>query len=353
MTTTRPLAPGRRLASGLLPTSLLLASLCLASAARPASAQTNVGTTTGQFLLIEPSGRLAAMGNAGVTTADEVMAAYYNPGALGALDGSDAQFTHSSWLADIDYDHAAVAVNLGTRGTVMGAATVLRSGDMIVRTVEQPLGTGEQFQVTSTALALGYGRRITDRFSAGAHVALVNESIYRSSLSAVGLSLGVRYQITDGGPTLGASLANLGPRARYDGLDLSIRYDADPDEAGDNSGLPGRLTTDRYSLPTLFRVGVSWPVRVGADSRVLALVDAYQPSDNTESVSVGGEWLWRETLALRAGYQNLFQEDLEGGLTLGGGLAYRTGDLGIRFDYAWNSFGRLGDTQRFTLGLSF
>ena len=330
----------------------LLATAPLAGALAPA-AQSNVGTTTGQFLLIEPSSRLAAMGNAGVTTASEVTSAYFNPGALGALGGSDAQFTHSAWLADIQYDHAAVAVALGRFGTLMGAATVLRSGDIAVRTVEQPLGTGEQYQANSTALAVGYGRRITDRFAAGAQVALVTESIYRSSLSTAAVNLGVRYQLTDGGPILGASLSNLGPRSGYDGLDLSIRYDADPDQTGDNSGLPGRLTTDRYSLPTLFRVGLSWPVRIGADSRVTTMVDAFQPSDNTESLSVGGEWLWRDLLAVRAGYQNLFQDELEGGLTLGGGLSYQTPTMGFRVDYAWNDFGRIGNTQRFTLGVSF
>lgn len=322
-------------------------------AAVPAAAQSNVGTTTGQFLLIEPSGRLAAMGNAGVTTASEVTSAYYNPAALGALGRSDAQFTHAAWLADIAYDHAAVAIDLGRIGTLMAAATVLRSGDLDVRTVEQPLGTGEQFQATSTALAVGYGRRITDRFSAGAQVAFVSETIYRSSLSTVGLNLGVRYEISEGGPVLGASLANLSPRAAYDGLDLSIRYDADPNQSGGNSALPGRLTTDAYSLPTLFRVGVSWPVQIGRDSRVVAMAEAFQPSDNTESISLGGEWLWRETLALRAGYQNLFQNESEDGLTLGGGLATSLGGVGLRLDYAWNDFGRIGNAQRFTLGVSF
>ena len=334
------------------PHPLLLAALAVALAA-PALGQSNVGTTTGQFLLIEPSGRLAAMGNAGVTTASEVTSAFFNPGALGALPSSDAQFTHAEWLGGVAYDHAAVAVAVGGLGTVMGSMTALQSGDIAVRTVEQPLGTGEQFDVTSTALALGYGRRVTDRFSAGAQVALVTESVYRSSFSTVGLSLGVRYQLSDGGPVLGASLSNLGPRAGYDGVDLSIRYDADPDEAGDNSALPGRLTTGRYSLPTLFRVGLSYPVQVTADSRLMVMADAFQPSDNTESVSVGGEWEWRGLLALRAGYQNLFQEEAEGGLTLGGGLAYRTAGLGLRADYAWNGFGRLGDAQRFTLGVSF
>ena len=335
---------------------LLVGGLALVALAGPASgpahAQSNVGTTIGQFLLIEPSAQTAAMGNVGAAAAGEVLSAYYNPAALGALGRSDAQFTHARWLADVQFDHAAVAVDLGRYGTVMGAATVLQSGDIDVRTVEQPLGTGEQFDVQNLALALGYGRRITDRFTAGAQVALVNESIYRSSLTAFAVGFGVRYQI-GGGPVLGASLSNLGTRARYDGLDLSIRYDADPDAAGDNSALPGRLTTDRYSLPTLFRVGLAWPVQVSGDSRVTLAADAFQPSDNTESVSVGGEWRWRELLSVRAGYQNLFQDELEGGLTLGAGLAYRAAGLGVRFDYAWNDFGRIGDAQRFTLGVSF
>ncbi len=318
------------------------------------SAQTNAGTTVGQFLLIEPSARLAAMGNAGVTSADEVLAAYYNPGALGALDASDAQFTHAPWFAGITYDHAAVALRVPRVGNLMLSATLLNSGDIAVRTVDQPLGTGEQYQVQNLAFGVGYGRRITDRFAAGAQVTFLRETIWRSSLSAVGFNVGVRYQLVEGGPVLGASLVNFGTRGRYDGLDLSVRFNPDPGATGNNSALPAEAATDRYSLPVLFRVGVGWPVRLGGANRVLFAVDAAQPSDNTESLSLGAEWTYGDLLALRAGYQNLFQQDAEGGLTLGGGLRYALPSAtALRFDYAWNSFGRIGNAQRFTVGFSF
>ena len=152
---------------------------------------------------------------------------------------------------------------------------------------------------------------------------------------------------------LGASISNFGTRGSFDGRDLRIRYDQDPDVFGDNSNLPAALETEDYPLPIFFRVGVGVPVQLGAESRVLLVADAYQPSDNTNSVSFGAEWAYADLLFLRGGYQNLFLEDAEGGLTLGGGLRYQLSGFGLGFDYAWADHGLLGSTQRFTLGFGF
>lgn len=326
---------------------LLLGLLC-----GPAGAQTKTGTTVGQFLLIEPSARVAAMGNAGVTTYDEVTAAFYNPGALGHLAQSDAQFTHSSWLAGITYNHAAAAVRFGDIHTLLLTVTALNSGEIDVRTVEQPLGTGERYTVEDLALGLGYSRRITDRFSAGLTASYVQEKIWHSTLSALSLNFGVLYQLPFRA-YLGASLSNFGTRGRYDGRDLRIRFDQDPKKFGDNSNLPGALTTEEFPLPILFRVGVGLPVTLGSRNELHLVADAYQPSDNTQSISLGGEWTFMNAFSLRAGYQNLFQQDAETGLTLGAGLSFDLAHYVARFDYAWNSYGRIGDVQRFTVGFGF
>jgi hypothetical protein len=82
-------------------------------------------------------------------------------------------------------------------------------------------------------------------------------------------------------------------------------------------------------------------------------MDAIHPSDNTESVSMGAEWGFRNTLFFRGGYQNLFQKDSETGLTLGTGLVYRSDDYNITFDYGWADHGRLEKTHRLTLGVLF
>jgi len=81
--------------------------------------------------------------------------------------------------------------------------------------------------------------------------------------------------------------------------------------------------------------------------------DAFHPSDNDESVSLGAEWAYRDVFALRGGWQNLFLTDTEVGLTLGAGFGTRIQGTRVRFDYAWADQGRLGSSQRFSLGAAF
>lgn len=332
---------------------LVLITIAVTALATTSSvAQTKTGTTVGQFLLIEPSARLAAMGNAGVTTFDEVTAAFYNPGAAARMGHSDVQFTHSPWLADISYNYAAASVNLGTNHALMVSLTSLDSGDINVRTVEQPLGTGEKYEVRNLALGLGYSRRVTDRFSAGLRASYVRETIWHSTMSALALDFGVLYELPFRA-YIGASLSNFGTRGGFSGRDLRIRFDQDDDKHGDNSNLPGALHTEDFPLPIFFRVGIGVPVTLSASNELLLLVDAFHPADNTESISLGGEWTFMDTFSARAGYQNLFEQDSESGLTLGGGLNYEIARFGFRFDYAWANHGRIGDVQRFTVGFSY
>ncbi|MEX0747004.1 MAG: PorV/PorQ family protein [Rhodothermales bacterium] len=331
----------------------ITSALLLLVLAAPAAGQSKTGTTVGQFLLIEPSARAAAMGNAGTTMFEEVESAFYNPGALGRLTRSGAQFTYASWLAGVAYNHAATAIRIGDANTLLLSVTSLNSGEIDVRTVDQPLGTGERYEVADLALGFGFGRRLTDRFSAGIQVKYLRESIWHSAMSSVAIDFGVQYQLPFGS-YLGASLSNFGGRSRFDGRDLRVRYDQDPDRYGDNSSVPAALRTEDYPLPIIFRVGIGVPVLLNDYARAVFVVDALQPSDNTQSVSFGTEWMFFDALALRAGYQNLFQEDSAFGLTLGSGLSHRfASNFGFAFDYAWAAHQYLGDTHRFTVGVSF
>ena len=83
--------------------------------------------------------------------------------------------------------------------------------------------------------------------------------------------------------------------------------------------------------------------------------DAFHPNDNSESVSLGTEYSYHNSYAVRAGYQNLFQKDSEVGLTLGAGLKGKLDSHGKAYaiDYAWANQGRLNDTHRITVALHF
>lgn len=333
----------------------MVAAALAAIAAHPRSApaQTKTGTALGQFLLIEPSARVAGMGNAGVTLFDGLQSAYYNPAAIGAVRRREAWFDHAAWLADIRYDHAAFALPLGGLGAVYANVTSLGSGEMEVRTVEQPDGTGERFSVSNLAIGVGYGREITDRFSAGLQVRYAQETIWHSAARMVDLGFGTLYRVSPDGLHIGSSISNFGTRARFSGRDLRILYDEDPSRHGDNGTLPGEVFTDAFSVPVLFRVGVGLPYRVSDGAVLHVAVDAFHPSDNTESMSAGAELLVRDALALRAGFRDLFESDAEGGLTLGAGFAASMGAVSYHLDYAWGDYSRLGSVHRISVGASF
>lgn len=322
-------------------------------AALPLYAQTKVGTTIGQFLKIEPSARNAAMGNASASIWGEAIAAFYNPASLGRLRDKQVQFTHSPWLADINYNYLIVGVPIGHLGTFMLHTISLNSGEIDVRTVEQPLGTGERYSVTNFALGAGYGLMLTNRVSVGFQLNYFRETIWNSSADGFSLSLGVQYQFYENGPTLGASLQNFGPRTGYNGRDFYVDYDFDPDKYGDNDQIPAELQAGDFPLPTSFRIGLSYPFRFNENNSIILAADALHPNDNSESVSFGAEWQLLKTLSLRGGYRNLFQEDSEGGLTLGAGLLFGVSDYKFGLDYGWTDYGRLEQAQRFTLSFRF
>ncbi|MBZ0270177.1 PorV/PorQ family protein [bacterium] len=314
-----------------------------------AGAQSKVGTSVGQFLGIEPSARHAGMGNAGSASPVGIEAVYFNPGAIGTLTRPAFQFSHGAWFTDILYNYASAAAPIGTFGTLFASVTTLNSGEIAVRTVAQPLGTGERFTVGDFALGLGYGRQVTDRFAVGVQWTYARERIWNSSQSFQSFSAGTVYRVGRRGFTIGSSVSNMGTDSRFSGRDLAFQYDNSPDVFGDNGALPGEQLTGDFPVPILARFGVSMPYRFNQRSVLLFAVDALHPSDNAQSVNTGAEWSWKDTLALRGGYQTLFQDDSELGLTFGFGLHGTLQDTDFRFDYAWAGHEHLNETHRFTL----
>ena len=330
------------------------AALCalLSLSAGRALGQTNTGTTLGQFLLIEPSARVAGMGNAGVALGSGLEAVYYNPAALGQEDKPGVVLARGAWIGGLTHLNMAVSAPVGF-GRIYAAVTSLTSGEMEVRTVEHPEGTGERFSASDVALSLGYGRMMSDRFAAGFQVNYSQENIWHSSVSALTVNFGTLFRTSEDGLRIGASLSNFGTKASYDGRDLRIVYDNDPGAHGDNGTLPGLVVTDAFPVPVLFRVGLAKPYAMGHGSRLLVEVDASHPRDNSESMNAGAELSIQNSLALRAGYQGLFLKDSEEGLTLGVGIRGVFQECHFHLDFAWADEGRLDSSQRFSLGANF
>jgi hypothetical protein len=152
------------------------------------------------------------------------------------------------------------------------------------------------------------------------------------------------------------SISNYGTKMQLDGRDLQVQHDIDVSVSGNNSTIDAKLATDRFDLPLLFRVGVSMDMLKGRyNSNLLLSVDALHPSDDSESINVGGEYVWNRLFSLRAGYKGLFAKDAEQGLTFGGGVQYgfRGAGPALHFDYSYLSFGVFSAVNMFSIGIAY
>lgn len=318
------------------------------------SSISKVGTSVAQFLKIGVSARTIGMGEAFAAVANDVSAIHTNPAGLSRIYANEAMFTHTNWIADTKFDFGAFALDLGSAGTLGFMVLSFSSGDMAVRTVESPDGTGEFFNVQNLAGAVAYARNLTENFSVGVSFKYIHEGIWHMSANSFAVDIGTLFTTPFWGINLGGSISNFGANMQLSGRDIKFAYDPDPSGSGNVNIVNAEHEMQSYPLPLRFQVGLAKDLMVGESNRLTMAIDALHPNDNFEYVNAGLEYGWRESLFLRGGYKSLFLNDSEEGMTLGLGANIRlAGTVFMKADYAYADFGRLENAQRFSLAIRF
>ena len=313
-----------------------------------------VGTTAAQFLKIGAGARAIALGGAFAAVDGDISSLYWNPSGVAGIHGGEATFDHGDWLADISYDFAAVAINLGEFGVLGGSIVSYRVPEDIVRTLENPEGDGRKFDASSLAIALSYARSLTDRFSVGITAKYIGERIWNERSQGFALDVGTLYRTPFNDLTIGASISNFGTKLQLEGRDVLFNQNINENSEGGPRNIPAEYVLGKYELPLSFRIGLAMNVVKVSDTRLTVSVDATHPNDNAEYVNSGMELAFEETVFARLGYKSAFLLNSEQGFTWGFGLQYNIiNQIGIKVDYASADYGRLKSIQFISLGLRF
>jgi hypothetical protein len=291
--------------------------LLAAFVAAPATAAVS-GTEGASFLDIPVGGRPAAMGGAYSALAADAYAPVYNAGGLGFLPSAQLSGMHLDYAGIGGYEFASFVSPIGTRDGLGLSAQYFHTGGTTERDVNgNVIGT---FSSYYGAYSLAYGHAFTGSFSLGGVVKLIDANISNVSASAVAGDVGALYRINDQ-VSLAAVAANLGGQIKF-------LQEAD-------------------SLPENFRAGILYNPLPSLS------VSGEAAYDKTSLLSgrFGAEWRLVSHIALRAGYRTDTTDQLSpmAGLTTGFGLEL----FGQHFDYAWVPLGDLGQTQYFSVTITF
>ncbi|MBN2012696.1 PorV/PorQ family protein [candidate division KSB1 bacterium] len=307
------------------------------------SALKKIGQTGLQFLKIDVSARAAAMGGAYTMPGNDASAMFYNPAGMALMEGSFDFFANQTqWIADIKYNAAGLAYNAGMWGT-FGVSFIAADygGDLIgtmVATNERGYELTGDIDIGAYAIGVSYAKSLTDKFSIGGQIKYATQHLGSNMLSAGGdlqenKVSGFAY---DFGTIFYPGFHSLQFGMSVNNFSGQFKYEDEP-----------------FQLPLTFKVGVAMnlmDVFELSDSPLLLAVDAIHPRDYTERIHIGGEYMFADMIALRAGYK--FNYDIEG-FTAGFGLTHSISGMGVRFDYAYSSLDVFDAVSRFSLGISF
>ena len=328
----------------------------------------NTGTSAANFLKMGIGPRGTAMGGAFVAQVNDVSALYWNPAGIARLTSLEVGITHTDWILDVSHNFFAIAYPISRIGTIGVSFNSLSMGDMERTTPSEPHGTGAFFSASDLALGVAYARQLTDRFAVGVKFKYIQESISFSSASTIALDAGTQFETGFYGICLGMSISNFGGKMTMRGTDQLTKADIDEVIEG-NPMKEARLETEAWTIPLLFRFGISMEVLNRADSRMICNLDFNDPRDVNPYATFGAEYAWNNVIFLRGGLiyrpdefdeQKLVKtEELEliydFKFTFGAGLNLKIPGMGskVRLDYSYSDLGILTQAHSFsfTFGL--
>jgi len=314
-----------------------------------------VGTSAAAFLQIPVGAKGIAMGSAFTSIADDGSAMFWNPGNIANQTQNTLFIHHSPWLPGLNYNYLGFSVPISRVGVVGINVVSLTSAEMEITTLDAPMGTGETFNATSTAIGIAFARSLTDRFSIGANFKFIQERIFHSTAAGVAFDIGTMFITPFRNVRFGVNVSNIGTDMGINGEDLNSYVDIAPTQEGNNNNIVAQLKTDRFDLPIILRLGISYDWRIAEGSRMTFACDGLNPNDNAASVNLGVEFAtFRDAIVLRGGFNELFLEDREQGLTLGAGLRIPSiNSFNLAVAYAYQDFTYLGGVNHLSLEIKF
>ena len=324
------------------PLTILVLPFFLLSSAKGEDLK-KVAQTGLQFLKVDMLASAAAMGGAFTMAGTGANAMFYNPaGMSGTESGFDLVTSNTSWIADINYIAAGIARSFGNLGTVGVSFVTSDYGDIQGTRLDASTADGyvetDIGNVNSQAIGISYARILTDKFRVGGQVKFTSQALganlmpegetKNNEVSGLAYDFGTIFYPGFKSLAFGMSIRNFSPQYKYE--------------------------EEAFELPLTFNIGTSVNlfdfVNGPSNSALLIAVDAVHPRDYSERVHVGAEYLFADLLAVRAGYKTNYDEEA---LSMGFGVKYAVGGIGLRIDYSYSQLGAFDGVSRITIGGSF
>ncbi|MEW6608202.1 MAG: PorV/PorQ family protein [bacterium] len=268
------------------------------------------GETAMAFVKIGQEARVAGMGEAFVGLADDVSALYWNPAGLSQLEEREASFMYLKPFTDVSglgYGYLSSAFPTNEGVWALSLSYFDYGSEEKYDNLANSHGTWEASDI---CLSFGFGRKVNENVAFGFSLKAIEEDIDTEDAPGLAVDCGVLYKPDIENMKIGAAIKNIGPKVKF--------------------------RTDSDSLPLSLKLGLSYLL---PNAPVTLVLDSTIPNDNKSYIGIGGEYNYKEALAIRLGYKGGPQDE-GSGLTAGFGIKHPK----LNFDFAYQPASDLGNS---------
>jgi len=306
---------------------MILFFLCTIFVSEAYPKNDNSGTSLLSFLKLGAGAKAMGMGEAFTAQLTGVGSPFWNPAAISGVKGTQVSLTHTQWFQDITAEHFSSAINMGKN--VFGLSFSLGKVPDIQKRegpTTEPLALFDQHDVVSS---FSYARELRKECALGLSVKWIYEKIDISSASGFGFDLGgICSPFKNAGKPLlenlrlGVAVLNLGSKMKFE--------------------------KESYSLPTVYKIGLSWfAEKKRLQSDFTLNLDLIKPRDDDAKAHLGVEYGLYRIFNLRLGYQLGYNDK---NISFGMGVKYKK----YAIDYAFLPYkSDLGDVHCVSLNVEF
>jgi len=312
--------------------------------------QKKLAQTGMKFLSVSSDARGSAMGDALTSLEGNSSALFFNTAGMAEMeDMVSVSLGQTNWIAEINHIYGSVAFNPdgGTYGVFGLFFQSVDYGEMmgtIIADNEQGFYETGEFSPSAMAAGFGYAKSLSEKFSIGGNVKYVFQDL---GTGLVGLN-----------PTSGKTIVNA--KANAIAFDFGVLYHTGFKSLNFGMSLRNfsketKFVKEGFELPLTFKVALSMNVmdlfEVNHEMHKLNFaVDAVHPRDYDQQFNLGAEYIFMNTLALRAGYSTPNDEH---NFTAGIGIQQRVAGVMLSANYGYTPYTVFDTVHRLTLQFGF
>lgn len=337
-------------------TLLIVMLVVLASPQIFAGDSDRLGTASGYQALIPVGPKDLAMGGANIAYTSGIEAIHWNPAGVSNLGyQASALASTMSIFNTINVNYLALGFNVGNIGNLAFSIKSFDFGEIPETTEEDMNGTaGRTFSPSFMTIGLTYAKQLTNSIGFGITTKLIHESIPRASANAVAFDLGIQYKGLGGieGVAFGIAVKNIGSNLQYGGSGFLNM--ADEDGATYEDFRTREIAS--ADLPATVEFGLGYTKNVMEGAEVTFSSVFMNHNYGYDQIKFGGEYLYNDMIALRAGYTNSIDMPTDAAIhsfSLGAGFNYKVGTTTIGVDYVFRPAEYFDAENMFALRVGF